>query len=483
MTKTNKLFSWVLLSVLSLSLVIGYAAVCENLSITGSASYENEQFEGVYISDASILSQTSVSNVSFEYKTPTNFQVTVGSATSGGKVTFKITVHNNTDVTYWYAGDKYLAEYASNSLIGSSTGITIVTKDQPNDSAESFNTEDWIPPQTYRDFYVTYSFGSSARGTTTTLVNYAFEIRIDAVHDQFLAALNDKILGGGYSQLTEAFDGKYINNGGTIISNIGSEEAVFDSLFGNDLKINIDGEEKPVTVMVRRENVDKKTATGDTYPGSNAPTGCEYTLYITVDDLDKASGRVTVYAITYTCGADGKWYQIGELYEGTCEMSNKDYDPSTPEYEASFDLYNWVATQKTYNVTENISYKVGYPQGTDYDKLFKLEDLMSVNDQEFYNKVNNSSGSLLKPVCNIIYSYSRRPDGQYDEYTNSANSGKSGYEALKVAFDKIKPYCLIANGAQDVRIQNANSLSRAELIQILEDIQHKYDYYLEVNSN
>jgi len=52
---------------------------------------------------------------------------------------------------------------------------------------------------------------------------------------------------------------------------------------------------------------------------------------------------------------------------------------------------------------------------------------------------------------------------------------------LKVAFDKIKPYCYIGNGAQEVKLQNANMLSRAELICLLESIQNAYDYYQSVN--
>ena len=482
MTKLNKFFSWILLSTLFLSLAIGYAGLCDSLTITGSANLASKPYEGVYISDVSVYSESNATDASHDYQKPTNLHATVNSGRSGSKITYKITVHNNTNVTYWYSGIDFVEDYGSNSLIGSSGGISIVTKDQPNDSTGTFNTEDWIPAQTYRDFYVTYTFGANAQGSTTTLVNYSFDIRIDAVHDKFLAALNDKSNGGGYSRLTQAFDEKYSETSAKTIANIGTEETLFDSLFGNDLKVNIDGTEKPVTIMVRRENVDGKT-TGDNYSGSGAPAGCEYTLYITVDNLEQVNGRPTVYAISYTCGADGRWYQIGELYEGTCAMSESDYDPDTAEYEASFDLYTWEATQKVYNVTNDISYKVGYPQGTDYDKLFKLEDLMSVKDQEFYNKVNNNSSKLLKPVCNIIYSYTKRPDGQYDEWSNSANSEKAGYTALKIAFDKIKPYCLIANGAQDVRIENASSLSRAELIQILEDIQHKYDYYLEVNPN
>ena len=83
---------------------------------------------------------------------------------------------------------------------------------------------------------------------------------------------------------------------------------------------------------------------------------------------------------------------------------------------------------------------------------------------------------------NILYSYTHS-NVQYTQTENDSNRYKQGYDALKSAFDKIKPYCLIANGAQEVKVQNASSLSRAELIQMLEEIQHAYDYYLAVNLN
>ena len=266
-------------------------------------------------------------------------------------------------------------------------------------------------------------------------------------------------------------------SGSTVLGNVGADKAIFDNIFGANPTINIDGVDKPVTIMIERTDVDGKS-TGDSYTGAGAPTGCEYTLYVTVDDLSSPGGQATVYAVSYTCGPDGYWYQIGELYEGKSTIT--DYDTTNGTYEGAFNVDTWRATQKDYTVTDDISYKVGYEQGTQYDKLNTIEELMSTTDQEFYNKVNNNSGKLLKPVCNILYTYTHM-NGQYAENENYDNKFKQGYDALKTAFDKIKPYCLIANGAQEVKIQNANSLTRAELIQMLEEIQHTYDYYLEVN--
>ena len=61
-----------------------------------------------------------------------------------GSVTYKITVLNNTNYKYTYAGIDYVRNasgYNGNSYI--SNGITITTKDNQNDSSATFNTNDF----------------------------------------------------------------------------------------------------------------------------------------------------------------------------------------------------------------------------------------------------------------------------------------------------------------------------------------------------
>lgn len=460
-------------------LSIGYASLSGNVSLSGQVSTEPPPYKGVYISDVKVLSASGVTENAFQYIHPTNLANAVGVSSQNASVTYEITVHNNTDMSYWYLGTNILASHGDNALIGTNGGIHITTKDNSSASSTLFDTGDWVPAQTYRTFYATYTFGANARGQRELLVNFEFGLHMASVQDGFLKVLNDKVTENGYYYLSGVFDEKNAENGSTILANIGAEQDVFNRLFGGNLTVNFDGEERPVTILVERRNVDGKTASGDTY-ADGAPTGCEYTLYLSVDDLSAPGGRATVYAVSYSCGADGVWYQIGELYEGT--SVRQDYYPSTEHYDGAYDVSTWLATKKDYQVTADITYKVGYEQGTNFDKMNTIDELMSVNDQEFYNKVNNNSGKLLKPVCLILYRYQHN-NGRYDEYINEQNHLKPGYSALRQAFDKIKPYCLIANGAQEVKIQNANSLSRAILIQLLEEIQLTYDYYLAVNPN
>ncbi len=459
---------------------LGYAGVSTQLEIFAHAETTPAEPEGIYISHVSIYKTDGVSVTEFGQVLPTNLQSTVQVNKANASVTYEITVHNKTDVTYWYLGTDVMKEIASNSLINSLGGIYIMTDDNATASSSYFNTSDWIPPQTERIFYATYTFGENAQGAVSTLVNFKFGMHMGSVSDGFLKVLNDKNSVYGYYYLANAFNEKYRNEQSTVIANIGDEEEIFNNLFGTELSINVNGVNVPVTVLVERRDVDGKDTTGDSYGISGAPTACEYTLYLTVDNLDSPGGKATVYAVSYTCGADGVWYQIGELYEG--ESTVEDYDTSDNKYEGAVDVEGWLAVPKEYNVTKDISYKVGYEQGTEYDKLKTIDELMSTNDQEFYNKVNNNSEKLLKPVCNILYSYVHN-NGQYIESERLSNKHKSGYDALKAAFDKIKPYCYIGNGAQEVKIQNASSLSRAELIQLLEEIQMTYDYYMAINPN
>ena len=470
----------ILLSFMFVFLCIGYAYLTDHLAIIGTVDVKPSEPEGIYISSVLINSYNGLNPTSNDIILPTNLKSSWQVNSKNASITYEITVHNKTNMTYWYLGTTYVSDVENNSLINKSGGIIVTAKDNASSNSTSFDTSDWVPPQTKRTFYVTYTFGSNAQGNVTTMINFSFGLNVSSVSDEFIKVLNDKISEYGYDYLSDAFDAQYKENGSTVIGNIGDDKKLFDTLFGSSITVNVDGQELPVTILVERSNVDGKTGTGDSYAGSGAPTGCEYTVYITFDNLNPpSSNTATVYAVSYTCASDGTWYMIGELYEGTCSV--EDYDTSTEAIEGSFNVDSWRAVKKEYTVIDGVTYKVGYlNEGTEYDKYTTIEELMSKFDQELYNKVNNNSQNLLKAVCKTLYTYQHN-NGRYDEYENSENIANPGYAELKRAFDRLKPYCYIGNGAQEVKLQNANSLSRAELIQMLEAIQMTYDYYLAVN--
>lgn len=462
----KKSMCWLVLFSLVLSLAIGYAALTDNLFLYGEANISAKPFVGVYIFAVEEYSRSSsLSSVSASFVKPTNLSQTVRASGNGASITYKVTLHNNSNVTYWYIKQDFVKDLEANNLIGQSGGITVTTKDHPQDTVATFNNEDWIPPQTYRDVYVTFTYGQQAQGYRATFINFLFGLKMDSVHDKFVTVLNDNAPGGGYDYLSEVFDKKFAENGGKVIANVGEEKEIFDTLFGENLTINIDGKEVPVTVMIQRENVDGRQ-TGDDYSGSSgAPTGCEYTVYVTVDALDSPTGKAMVYAVSYSNGgigvSDGSWYQLGQLYEGTADII--DYDTSTPGIQGAFDIYSWSATANSYEAADGIIYLVGQEQGDQYDKLKSLEDIMSTNDQDIFNDIDNKR--IFKTVFDIV--------------NNTSNTSKPGYTGLREAFYAAAPFYNILNGGQEIKVNR--SCTRAEIIPYLEAIQKALDYYNELN--
>ncbi len=407
-----------------------------------------KEYKGVYIKAVAIVSTSSASVDDCSFVTPTFHTSSVTPSQAGGSVTYKITVHNNTDITYWYSGVTPSLDYDHSSLVGANGGISLVTKDHPGDSTATFNTDDWVPPQTERDFYVTYTYGASAQGTRSIKVDFNFDIRLDGVHDEFLALLNYSRLGEGYYELATLLDQLYAADG-TVAISTESHPEMFAKLF-SDLMVNIDGEEKQASVVIRRENLDKDSTTGDDY--TNGPDGCEYTLYITVDS--KIPGQSsTVYAIAYSRGAGGmgsQWYQIGELYEGTAPV----------KADGSIDYENWKAASKTYEIADGIYYKVGAANGDQYDIMNTMEQLISAVDQDIFNDIDNTN--IFKKVYDII-----------QKHHNSTDPALLG---LKQAFEDASIFYRNLNNGQEFKVVR-DKYTRAEIIYALKNIQMALDYY------
>ena len=430
-------------------IVLGYASLADNLSLTGSADVEGKPYRGVYIKSVQVLSSSNIISNDCSYILPTNHSSEVEVRRSGGSITYCVTVHNNTDVTYWYVGPRYETTYGQNSLVSQSNGIAVVTKDHPNDSSQTFNTGDWIPPQTERDFYVTYTYGSSAPTVSSTLINFYFDIRMDALYDEFLAILNNVKAPDSYEQLKAALETQYSQTGSVSISTQ-SHPQVFDSLF-EDLMVNIDGQERKASVVIRRENLDKDGTTGDAYKGG-APSGCEYTLYITVESLTPGTAP-TVYAISYSKGAEGmgtQWYQVGELYEGTAPILQN----------GEIDYSSWIATHKSYEMADGITYLVGAPNGDQYDIMKTMEQLISAEDQDIFNTIDNVN--LFKKVYDILQKHKGSTD--------------PAVELLRAAFIDAEKFYNNFNNGQEFKVVR-NKYTRAEIIYAIKNIQMALDYY------
>lgn len=411
--------------------------------------FEFKEFKGVYIKSSTLFSTSQAKVTSSGYSTPTLHDSNVDASASGGYVTYKITLHNNTDTNYWYVGRTHSLDYGQNSLIDTNQGITVTLKDHHNDNTSTFNEEDRIPPQTERDIYVTYSYGSNAQSACLTRIELLFDIRMDAVQDEFLGVLNDTVSAGTYDSLAEVFNQVYRENGGTTITTETHPE-VFAGLFG-DLSVNIDGTEKTAKVVIRRENLDNDATSGDNY-SNNGPKGCEYTLYITVDSLTPG-GSATVYAISYSQGASemgSDWYQVGELYEGTAPV----------KADGTIDYTKWKATYKEYEIADGITYKVGAPNGDQYDIMNTMEQLISAVDQNIFNEIDNSK--IFKKVYDII-----------QKHPGSTDPAVLG---LVKAFEDAAIFYKNYNNGQEFKVVR-DKYTRAEIIYALSNIQAAIDYY------
>ena len=58
--------------------------------------------ETLHITAVSLMSDNNVSNVEVGFTHPTYISSKVNAQRSGGTITYKVTVYNNTSVTYWY---------------------------------------------------------------------------------------------------------------------------------------------------------------------------------------------------------------------------------------------------------------------------------------------------------------------------------------------------------------------------------------------
>ena len=157
-----------------LLIVIGYAAITGALNIKGSANYTEKPFVGIYISNVSVVSSNGLSITETEYIKPTNLKSEVSVMQANASIAYEITVHNNSDITYWYHGIDLLPEYESNYLIGAADGILITTTDGNSSNSDSFDHSDWMPPHTERTFYAVYQFGKNAQGELLTLIKFDF---------------------------------------------------------------------------------------------------------------------------------------------------------------------------------------------------------------------------------------------------------------------------------------------------------------------
>ncbi len=383
----------------------GYAAFTDTLSIRGSATVTIPY--GLFITKVE-LDTNGEENATSQEVDFLNYTTTVDSSVrrrSGtGRVTYKITVLNNTSLTYAYRGLYYqsnLSSYNGNSIIGTANKnrITITT---------SFPDGQKVGAGKTLTFTATYTLGNGLNRNTTykTLVNYQFGINVESetvaknvLIEKFANILNAP---DTYKKLYDRIDDKFSgaewtsNYIGNVTDSTSDDSATVNELFAGFLQMTIDGIDTPITVLIKHENVDGRTDTGDDYTavsGSASFTGygCEFTLYMTTSDLGNRNQNPPVYAAVFTCdrnedGSSGAWYLLGEAYSGTASIVGYEGGAST----GSFDTGTWRSYATTYKVTDNYSYNIA--------ANLTIQNVMAIKDP----LANQEAEALLNKTKKIL---------------------------------------------------------------------------------
>ena len=398
------------LSLMCVFTCVGYAAITDYLTINGTAKANIPS--GLFITSITTVSSsnTDKNEVFFlDYTTTVNSIISRRSST--GTVVYEITVLNNTDYEYAYRGLYYMSSYGNNSYVStsnSSSKLGVVV---------SFPNGNIVAPKENLTFRVTYTVGRSVSSSLNldTLLNFQFGINVDSVdkaydivHAKFLDILNTR---STYEQLIEVLDDKfdgsqtwtsnYIGNVGNAVDN---DMMTVETLFAGQLTMMVNGQAQKAWVMIKHEDVDGNELTGDDYTlnynqyGEVTHKGCEMTLYITTDPLNKANGWAPVYVTVFTCDRDANgnqisdWYQVGSSYYGQANIVGYRGENGGT---GSFVTDNWKSYASTYQVTEDYSYSIGAD--------ISIKDLMSVVDRAAITEFQKLLAEAEATIANQKY--------------------------------------------------------------------------------
>ena len=362
------------LSLMCLFNCLGYASLSDTMKIGGEVKISIPS--GLFITNIKTRSTNNAdkNTVSYvEYSTTVN-SIISRKGNSAGTVMYEITVFNNTEHEYAYRGLYYMSSYGSNSYVSTSTsnsklGVVV-----------SFPNGSIVAPGESLTFTVTYTIGKSISASMdlSTMLNFQFGINVDSVekaydivHSKFLNILNTA---STYEQLVDVLDDKfdgnqtwtsnYVGNVGNAIDN---DMMTVETLFAGQLTMMVNGQAQKAWVIIKHEDLDGNAMTGDDYTvtynqyGPITHTGCEMTLYMTIDPLDKANSWAPVYVTVFTCdrNADGNivsdWYQVGSSYYGQANIVGYRGESGGT---GSFVTDNWISYASSYKVTDNYTYSV-----------------------------------------------------------------------------------------------------------------------------
>ena len=421
----------ILLAFLCMFSAIGYAALSTSMMVTGMVKVDIPY--GLFITGVSTQGTSNVDSNSVSYmQYSTTVDSTIDRKSFGaGTVTYSITVLNNTHLTYSYRGIYFqttLTGYNGNQYVSTSSGRTNI---QVKCSLASASAEaKKVAPGQTMNFTVTYTVGTGLNASIDwkTLINFQFGINVDGerealevVEDKFLNILNTT---STYQQLIDSLDNKFdgsqewtSNYIGNVTGSSSEDSMAVNTLFAGQLQITVGKEQLDATVMIKHENLDGNTNTGDDYVAVNSSNGgvfrgygCEMTLYLTIDPLTSAGRYVPVYAVVFTCDRDengniGEWYRIGSTYAGTANVVTYNGGNGT----GSFVTDNWRADAASYKLIDGYSFNIdgeAYHLGAyshNVAQNVSIKDIVTAKDTNAVNTMQTLLNDAKRIVDNQNY--------------------------------------------------------------------------------
>ncbi len=376
MSRWIKILVAVLFSFSVLFIGVGYAAVSSDLTISGEVEVDLTE---IYIkSSRPLASYTGVTAI--QSTVGTTFNATANLSSSANAVIYEITVANRTPHLYGYlatAADPTIAQNESiNYALYTNAACTNKLERRTELPAYANGQQGTL----------TFYLKVSAKSPTAAAAAYQFVLRfdfktpidgipapgadtgqvaVDNAMTKFAAILNNPAT---YTKLVDQMtgDGKVAENDRASDTYIAYVPATIDAtgftdddvcleLFGGELNLIIEGKEYQVYFLLKRENVDNSTATGNA-------AGEEYTLYMTINPLTDSSSIIStktaaVYAAVFTSNDDGtSWYQLGDMLEGTAPICAYDGGGigsmfGRPTGNGSFHTDSWKTSKAYYGVS------------------------------------------------------------------------------------------------------------------------------------
>lgn len=277
-------------------------------------------------------------------------EVTLNSQ-KGSSVTYAVTFYNSTDVSYYY----------------NETQVVSWDNDKIGYTVSGISQKDEIPAKTYRTINVTFAYATNDVSEAVLSSNLHFNFVVDkesiggivaqTAVDRFRDILNNKVAPDSYDTLENAMSDRSGWNKASAVTYIGNvsgsnstDSKVIETLFGEEfmsMDLDGDGKAEPITIMIKRENLDGNNSTGADYTYTSwgreyVVSGVEMTIYITSQNLDNVSSgqSVTVYAASFTKLPNSQeWVQLVPLTKGEADANNYDGYGSAN----SFNTDTWIS--------------------------------------------------------------------------------------------------------------------------------------------